>query len=57
MTDPLESWYRAAIAETMAPCRELPREERAGLRALAAIRDEAVDACAQPVEEVHEAAS
>ena len=40
--DPLDEWYRAAIAETLRPCRELPREERATQAALAAIRDEQV---------------
>ena len=40
--DALEEWYRAAIAETMRPCRELSREDRAAQAALAAVRDERV---------------
>lgn len=42
--DPLDAWYRDALAETMRPCREIRRDIRAGWAAVAAIRNEELDA-------------
>lgn len=42
--DQLDAWHRAAIAETMRPCREVRRDIRAGLAAVAAVRNEELDA-------------
>jgi hypothetical protein len=53
--DPLTEWHRAALAETLKPCRELPLSERMEKREADAVRQallhsQPVDNCPESVD-------